>query len=117
MTGRNVHLLISLVILAGLGAGGGYGATEDEMEDEAMAFAATITIVLFVVGVILASVGGIWVIVKAFRQSVLWGVGSLLVVVWPIFVIMHWKDNKKPFFIWLAGAVLIVITNIGVALS
>lgn len=108
---------VGLVVLVGLGAGGGYGATEDEMEDEAMAFAATITIVLFVVGVILASVGGIWVIVRAFRESVLWGVGSLLVVMWPVFVVMHWQESKKPFVIWLAGVVLIVFTNIGVAFS
>lgn len=46
----------------------------------------------------------------AFRQSILWGLGSLFVpFVGLIFAIMHWADAKKPFLISLGGTVLAII--------
>jgi hypothetical protein len=62
---------------------------------------------LFAVGLIVALIGGIWIIVNAFKKSVLWGLGSLFVpFVSLVFVIMNWQENKKPFLISIAGAVL-----------
>lgn len=60
--------------------------------------------VFWVVGMILGFVGGIWIVVLAFKESVLWGLGSLFVpFVALIFVILHWDVAKKPFFISLAS--------------
>lgn len=55
-------------------------------------------------------VGGIWIVVLAFKKSVLWGIGSLIVpFVSLIFVIMNWQETKKPFLIQIAGVVLLVV--------
>jgi hypothetical protein len=60
-----------------------------------------------VVGIVISLVGSIMVIVRAFRESVLWGLGCLLVpFVYLIFVITHWQDSKKGFLIGIAGTAL-----------
>jgi hypothetical protein len=62
---------------------------------------------LVYLGVIIAAVGGIWLLVVAFQKSVWWGLGSLLVpMVSLVFVILNWQDSKKPFLIQLAGLAL-----------
>ena len=66
--------------------------------------------VLLIVGAVIALVGGVWILIKAFRESIIWGIGSLLF--WPVqivFVLMHWDDTKKPFFISVAGGVLMLV--------
>ncbi|HKR55042.1 MAG TPA: hypothetical protein VJS20_01995 [Gemmatimonadales bacterium] len=70
-------------------------------------------IFLAIFGFILAAVGGIWTLVLAFRESVLWGIGCLLIpLVSLIFVITHWDDAMKPFLIQLGGVVLIVVSGV-----
>jgi hypothetical protein len=65
---------------------------------------------LLIVGGILSIVGGIWLLVVAFKESVWWGLGSFFIpFVGLIFAIMHWQVAKKPFLISLAGGVLCVI--------
>ncbi len=72
-------------------------------------------LILVILGILVATVGGIWILVKAFQTSVLWGLGSLFVpFVSLIFVIAHWRDAKKPFLIHLGGVALIIV---GVVLS
>lgn len=64
---------------------------------------------LLMLGVAIYLVGGIWLLVKAFQESIWWGLGSLLIpLVGLIFAIMHWAQCKKPFLIALAGLVLII---------
>ena len=64
---------------------------------------------LYFLGIAVMLVGGIWILVNAFKTSILWGLGSLFVpFVSLIFVIMHWADNMKPFLIQLAGVALMV---------
>lgn len=71
--------------------------------------------ILLVCGYIVALVGGIWFLVVAFRESILWGLGCLLVpFVGIIFLIKHWDIAGKPFLIQLAGWVPILI---GVAIT
>jgi hypothetical protein len=70
---------------------------------------------LLLVGALIAVVGSLWLLVKAFQTSIWWGLGSLFIpFVQLIFVIMNWAECKKPFLILLAGAVL---CGIGVAIS
>ncbi len=65
---------------------------------------------LMVVGIIGALIGGIWFLVVAFQESVLWGLGCLFVpFVSLIFLIMHWDKAGKPFLIQLAGIVPMVV--------
>ena len=71
---------------------------------------AAIAGILVLIGLIVSLVGFIWVVVVAFKTSVLWGIGSLIIpFVALIFAIMHWNIAKKPFFIWLGGLVLMII--------
>ena len=77
-----------------------------------MGFLAT---ALIGIGGIIMLVGGIWVLVIAFQESVLWGLGSLFIpFVSLIFVAMHWDKAGKPFLISLAGLVPYLI---GVAMA
>ena len=67
-------------------------------------------IALLVIGAIISSVGGIMIVFVAFRKSIPWGLGCLFFsIVSLIFVIMHWEDTKKPFFIHLAGLPFILV--------
>ncbi len=69
-----------------------------------------IGIVFLVVGVIVALIGGIWILVLAFQESALWGLGCLFVpFVTLIFVIMHWDKAGKPFLINLGGAAVMAL--------
>jgi hypothetical protein len=72
-------------------------------------------LVLLVAGAGIVTVMGIWLLVKAFQKSVLWGLGYLFVpFVNLVFVILHWEDTKKPFLYLLGGAVLM---GLGAVLS
>jgi hypothetical protein len=65
---------------------------------------------LLVIGWLVSIVGSIMLLVVAFKESVWWGLGCIFIpFVALIFLIMHWAVAKKPFFIELAGAVLIII--------
>jgi len=65
---------------------------------------------LFYLGLVIALIGGIWLLVVTFKKSVWWGLGSLFIpLVGLIFVIMNWQLTKTPFLVYLAGVVLLVI--------
>ncbi|GAC1332717.1 MAG: hypothetical protein NVSMB17_12210 [Candidatus Dormibacteria bacterium] len=71
--------------------------------------------VLIAVGAIVSLVGGIMLLIAAFRASIWWGLGSIFVpFVSLIFVITHWATSRRPFFIQLAGVVLVFV---GVAIA
>ena len=60
--------------------------------------------ILLGIGGIVMFVGGIMLLVVAFKESVLWGLGSMFVpFVGLVFLIKFWAKAKKPFFIQLAG--------------
>jgi hypothetical protein len=62
---------------------------------------------MFWLGVILSFVGSLWIVVNAFRTSVLWGLGSLFIpLVSLIFAIMNFAENKIPLLLCLLGMVL-----------
>ena len=74
-----------------------------------------VALVLMIVGLVVAAIGGIMLLVAAFKTSVLWGLGSLFVpLVSLIFVFMHWNVAKKGFLINIVGLVLM---GVGFALS
>lgn len=64
---------------------------------------------LFILGIAACVVGGLWLLITAFQESVGWGVACLLLpIVSLIFVFLHWEDAKKPFLIGLAGNLLLI---------
>jgi len=71
---------------------------------------ATIGIVLMIVGFLVALVGGIGILIEAFKEHVLWGIGSLLFSpVSLVFVILHWDRAGKPFLLNLGGVVVMFL--------
>lgn len=64
-------------------------------------------------GWILWFIGGIWIILEAFHEHFLWGLGCLIfsLVVCPIFIILHWKDTNKAFLLWVIGSVLLFLVE------
>lgn len=62
---------------------------------------------LAIIGLIVALVGGIWLLVEAFRESILWGLGALFIpFVGLIFAILHWDKGGKPLLIGIVGNVI-----------
>jgi hypothetical protein len=70
-----------------------------------------VMLALMAVGWLAAFVGGIWMVVNAFKTGVGWGLGTLFLwlPVGLIYLVKNWQQNKKPFFIQLAGLGLIVV--------
>jgi len=67
--------------------------------------------VLIIVGVIIAVIGGIRLIIAAFRTNILWGLGCLIFM-YPImllYTLLNWSAAKGPFLNNLAGIVLIIV--------
>lgn len=65
---------------------------------------------MYLLGLALSVIGGLWIVVNAFRESVLWGLGSLLIpLVALIFAVMNFSANKIPLLICVIGAVLTVM--------
>ena len=61
---------------------------------------------LLIIGYIGLLVTGIWLLVLAFQDSVIWGLACLcLPFVSLIFVITHWEEAKAPFLGSLSSAV------------
>ena len=54
--------------------------------------------------------GGVAFLISAFKTSLLWGVGCLLITPVTIFYLfMHWGDAKKPFIILLSGSAIMLV--------
>jgi len=63
---------------------------------------------MFMVGIVIAAIGGIWLLVLAFRENFIWGIGTIIVpFVSLIFVALHWGKTWKPFLVNVIGGVLI----------
>jgi hypothetical protein len=62
-------------------------------------------------GDLLVLIGTIWMLFVAFQESILWGIGCLLIpLVVIVFTIQYWNEAKKPFQVWLAGWILAIIS-------
>jgi hypothetical protein len=74
-----------------------------------------VSLLLLVLGVLVMGIAGIVLLTQAFQQSILWGLGYLLVpFVALIFVAMYWHDTKKPFLYLLGGLAVFIV---GIALG
>jgi hypothetical protein len=69
----------------------------------------TMAVMLFLIGLVIGSIGALWLIFVAFKQSPLWGPGVLFIPgAFLIFGIIYWQDASKPFVIMLIGAALAI---------
>ena len=65
--------------------------------------------ILLVCGFAVLLISGIWLLVVAFQQSALWGLGCMFVpFVSLAFVIRYWDKAAKPCFVQVAALILII---------
>lgn len=65
---------------------------------------------LTILGFVIMLIGGLWVLIEAFKESILWGLGCLFIpIVTLVFVIMHWDKAGKPFLIQIVGMVIFAV--------
>jgi len=62
------------------------------------------------IGMILSLIGSLWFLVVAFRKSILWGLGCILLpFVSLIFLLFNLDEAIKPFGLSLGGIILALI--------
>ena len=62
---------------------------------------------MFWLGVALSVIGWLWLVVNAFRESALWGIGSLIISpIALIFGLLNFSENKIPLLLSVLGIVL-----------
>ena len=64
--------------------------------------------ILLYAGLVIFIIGGIGLLIAAFRTHILWGLGVLLIApVAVIYLIVHWQDGKGPFKLQIFGLLII----------
>lgn len=64
---------------------------------------------LVMAGYVLALIGYLIIVIAAFRESAVWGIGVLLVpIVSLIFVALNWHVARGGFVLYLAGVGLVI---------
>ena len=72
---------------------------------------------LLIIGLIIFIIGGIGFLIAAFKNSLLWGLGCLILSpISIIFLILHWSDAKNPFFLQLIGVAIMFIGSTGTSI-
>lgn len=67
-------------------------------------------LLLIIAGVIISLIGGIWFLIAAFQESVLWGLACLFVPIASLFFLMSHSDKAlNPFLMSFGGGVLFYI--------
>jgi hypothetical protein len=62
---------------------------------------------LSAIGGIMVLIGWIWIVVAAFKDSIGWGIGSLLCgIVAFIYGVMNFATLKVPVLLWIVGVIL-----------
>ena len=66
-------------------------------------------LVLLLTGSLLMLLGSVMFLIKAFRVSVAWGVGVLLLApVGIVFLVKNWRESRTSFLMQLGGLALFV---------
>jgi hypothetical protein len=74
----------------------------------------TLGAVVVLLGLALILLGGVFFIIAAFRESVLWGLGVIfLPLVSLVFLIVAWPRAKNSFFLQLYGLAALMIGALG----
>jgi hypothetical protein len=66
--------------------------------------------ILSIVGVVILLIGGIMMLIAAFRVSIVWGLASLFIpFAGLVFIFLHWSAAKTAFFLQLIGLALFLL--------
>lgn len=67
-------------------------------------------VALYYLGLAVVVIGGLGMVIAAFKTSIWWGIACLLISpVSLIFLVLHWDVAKNPFFLQLAGVALLLL--------
>ena len=70
--------------------------------------------IVFMVGFVLNLIGGVMVLVQAFKVSVGWGLAVMFIPFAGLyFIIKNWDETKKGFLVGTGGGVLMVLSAVG----
>ena len=70
----------------------------------------SVATVLMVLGYITCAVAGIWLLITAYMDSIVWGLACMFIPFVSIaFIVTHWEVARRPFFVWLGGLVPLVL--------
>ncbi|MFW1858505.1 hypothetical protein A7P53_11570 [Acinetobacter defluvii] len=65
---------------------------------------------VFYLGLLILVIASVGFLIAAFKESILWGLGCLLLSpVSLIFLILHWHQAKNPFFLQLIGLAIMFV--------
>ncbi|PTD97705.1 hypothetical protein [Pseudothauera lacus] len=65
---------------------------------------------LTILGVGVFFIGGLGILIAAFRTNIWWGLGCLLLAPLSLlFLVLHWDAAKNPFLLQLAGLALLLL--------
>lgn len=63
------------------------------------------------IGVGIIIIGGIGFLIAAFKESVWWLIGCILISpISLLFLVLHWPEAKNPFFLQLVGVTVVFIS-------
>lgn len=66
-----------------------------------------LAMILFFGGMLVSVVSGIWFLIIAFSESILWGLGCMFIpFVGLIFLCLNFSDTWKPFVVNLVGVAM-----------
>jgi hypothetical protein len=70
---------------------------------------------LFIASMIVILIGSVMLLIEAFGEGMLWGLGCLLVPlpVALLFIATHWHQARKAFFVQVAGWILFALAARG----
>lgn len=69
------------------------------------------TEIFFFIGLVIFIIGGIGFIIAAFKTTLIWGFGCLLIApIQIIFLFFHWDSAKNPFKLQLMGGVIMIVS-------
>ena len=64
-------------------------------------------------GFLILLIGSIGFLIAAFKNSIFWGLGCLLISpISIIFLILYWNDAKNPFFLQLIGIFVVFLGSL-----
>lgn len=71
---------------------------------------------LVYLGFFIVLIGSIGFLIAAFKNSILWGIGCLLLSpISIVFLILHWNEAKNPFFLQLIGIAVVFVGSLTIS--
>lgn len=69
---------------------------------------------LSIIGLIIFIIGGLGLLIAAFKTHILWGIGIIIIAPAAlVFVVINWGVAKNPFLLQLLGFVIILVSSNG----